>query len=136
VPFSDSAVPAGAPVRCPCLSGNGYADCCGPVHRGEARAATAQMLMRSRYAAFAVGDVDYLLRSWHPRTRPATLELDPGVRWLRLDIERTERGGLLDTDGIVEFTAYCRQDGRRSQQHEVSRFERVGGSWLYVDAVG
>ena len=91
--------------------------------------------MRSRYSAFAVGDADYLLRTWHPRNRPATLELDPGVRWLRLDIERTIRGGLLDTEGIVEFTAHARQDGARTRQHEVSRFEKVAGEWLYVDAV-
>ena len=92
--------------------------------------------MRSRYAAFAVGDADYLLRTWHPRTRPDTLELDEDVRWLRLDIERTIRGGPLDNAGIVEFTAYARQDGQRTRQHEVSRFERVSGAWLYVDAVG
>ncbi|MGY4857052.1 YchJ family protein [Cryobacterium sp. AP23] len=124
-----------APVRCPCLSGNSYAECCGRLHSGQARAATAEMLMRSRYSAFAVGDADYLLRTWHPRSRPTTLELDPGVHWLRLDIERTQTGGLLDTEGIVEFTAHARQDGVRTQQHEVSRFEKVAGEWLYVDAV-
>jgi SEC-C motif-containing protein len=91
--------------------------------------------MRSRYAAFAIGDAEYLLRSWHPRTRPRSLDLDPGTRWLRLDIERTIRGGFGDTEGIVEFTAHARQDGRRTSQHEVSRFEKVSGDWLYVDAV-
>lgn len=91
--------------------------------------------MRSRYSAFAVGDAGYLLRTWHPRNRPGTLELDPGVRWVRLDIERTIRGGLLDTEGIVEFTAHARQDGARIQQHEVSRFEKVAGEWLYLNGV-
>lgn len=91
--------------------------------------------MRSRYAAYAVGDSDYLLRSWHPATRPSALELDPTVRWVRLDIERTELGGLLERTGIVEFTAFYRQDGVRGSQHEVSRFEKIDGSWLYVDAV-
>jgi SEC-C motif-containing protein len=91
--------------------------------------------MRSRYAAFAIGDAEYLLRSWHPRTRPGSLDLDPGTRWLRLDIERTIRGGFGDTEGIVEFTAHARQDGRRTSQHEVSRFEKVTGDWLYIEAV-
>jgi SEC-C motif-containing protein len=91
--------------------------------------------MRSRYAAFAVGDAGYLLRTWHPRTRPETLVLDTGVRWMRLDIERTTRGGFGDTEGLVEFTAYAREHGRRTTQHEVSRFEKVSGVWLYVDAV-
>jgi len=130
------SVPVGrVPVRCPCLSGNEYAACCGRLHRGDARAATAEQLMRSRYSAFAVDDADYLLRSWHPRTRPETLELDDSVRWLRLDIERTVRGGMLDTEGIVEFTAYSRQNGQRARQHEVSRFEKVAGDWMYLDAV-
>ncbi|WEO75767.1 YchJ family metal-binding protein [Cryobacterium sp. SO2] len=136
MPAPDPAATPDRHARCPCLSGNDYGDCCGRLHRAEARAATAQMLMRSRYAAFAVGDADYLLRSWHPRTRPETLELDPSVRWLRLDIERTSRGGPLDTEGIVEFTAYSVRDGIRTQQHEVSRFEKVSGDWLYLDAVG
>lgn len=91
--------------------------------------------MRSRYSAFAVGDAAYLLRSWHPRTRPETLQLDDSLRWLRLDIERTERGGMLDTEGIVEFTAYSRQEGHRARQHEISRFEKVSGDWFYLDAV-
>ena len=91
--------------------------------------------MRSRYSAFAVGDTGYLLRSWHPRTRPDTVELDASVRWMRLDIGRTVRGTLFDTEGSVEFTAHSRQDGRRAQQHEISRFEKVSGTWLYLDAV-
>jgi len=91
--------------------------------------------MRSRFSAFAVGDAGYLLRTWHPRTRPVTVELDTSVRWMRLDIDRTERGTLFDTAGIVEFTAHSRLDGRRAQQHEISRFEKVDGAWLYLDAV-
>lgn len=96
---------------------------------------TAEKLMRSRYAAFAVGDDAYLLRTWHPATRPDTLELDPAVRWLRLDIERTVRGGMLDDTGLVEFTAFYRRDGVRGSQHEASRFEKVAGAWLYLDAM-
>ncbi|WP_308287438.1 YchJ family protein [Cryobacterium inferilacus] len=134
MPTPDPVVPSALPVRCPCLSGNGYVDCCGRLHRGESRAATAEQLMRSRYSAFAVGDADYLLATWHPRTRPEDLELDGTVRWMRLDIERTERGGMLDTVGIVEFTAYARQGGHRSRQHEVSRFEKVAGVWFYLEA--
>lgn len=91
--------------------------------------------MRSRYSAFAVGDAGYLLRTWHPRTRPGTVEFDTSVRWMRLDIDRTERGSLFDTAGIVEFTAHSRQDGRRARQHEISRFEKLNGDWLYLDAV-
>ena len=89
--------------------------------------------MRSRFSAFALGDAGYLLRSWHPSTRPASLELDPGLRWYRLDIVRTERGGPFDRDGIVEFEAYYK-GADSGAQHEVSRFVREGGTWFYVDA--
>ncbi|RDV46301.1 hypothetical protein DOE76_03940 [Leifsonia sp. ku-ls] len=119
--------------RCPCLSGETYDACCGPLHRGEP-APTAERLMRSRFSAFALGDADYLLRSWHPSTRPSSLELDPGLVWYRLDIERTERGGPLDTDGVVAFTAHYRGE-ERGRLHEVSRFVREGRDWFYVDAL-
>lgn len=135
VTLSDPSSSSPTPDRCPCLSGVSYADCCGRLHLGDARAATAEALMRSRYAAFAVADADYLLRTWHPSTRPETLELDPTLRWVRLDIGRTVRGGPFDTEGSVEFTAHFRQDGQRGEQHEVSRFARIDGSWLYLDAL-
>ena len=89
--------------------------------------------MRSRYAAFAVGETDYLLATWHPLTRPETLELDAEVRWLRLDVERTVQGGPFDSEGVVEFTAHSRSGGAAAQQHEVSRFVREGGLWFYLD---
>ena len=120
-------------TRCPCLSGESYDACCGPLHRGEP-SPTAERLMRSRFSAFALGDADYLLRSWHPSTRPSDVELDPGLRWYRLDIERTDRGGPFDREGVVEFVAHYRGTERGSI-HEVSRFQREGRDWFYVDAL-
>lgn len=89
--------------------------------------------MRSRYTAFAVGDTDYLLRSWHPRTRPRRLTLDPDQRWLLLEVLRTEHGGPFDDTGVVEFRAHYRAAGGRGSLHEASRFSRVEGRWVYVD---
>jgi SEC-C motif-containing protein len=124
-------------ARCPCGSGLNYGECCRPIHLGHSPAATAERLMRSRFSAFAVGDPAYLLRSWHPDTRPAALEIDADTRWLWLEIVRAERGSERDTDGIVEFRAKYRVDapeGRSSGvQHEVSTFTRVDGRWVYVD---
>ena len=121
--------------RCPCGTGLAYDDCCGPLHTGATPAATAEQLMRSRYSAFAVGDAAYLLATWHPTTRPVALELDPGVRWLGLDVVATDGGGLLATEGTVEFVAHRISGGERGEQHEVSRFVREDGAWRYVDAV-
>lgn len=95
-------------------------------------AATAEELMRSRYSAFAVHDTAYLLRSWHPATRPATLDLDPRLVWTGLEIVATEAGGPGDTNGVVEFRAHHRRDGADGVLHEISRFRRDGAEWRYV----
>jgi SEC-C motif domain protein len=121
--------------RCPCLSGAAFAECCARFLTGAMDAPTAEQLMRSRYSAFVVGDSEYLLATWHPSTRPVSLELDPALRWVRLDIVGRDRGGPLDRDGIVEFRAFYRHDGERGEQHEVSSFVREAGRWRYVAAV-
>ncbi|QBJ94587.1 hypothetical protein ERC79_00335 [Rhodococcus sp. ABRD24] len=122
-------------VRCPCLSGEQYGQCCGRFHSGEAEAPTAEQLMRSRYAAFAVGDEAYLLRTWHPSTRPRRIDIDPEQAWRRLDILRTTAGGLLDQTGTVEFVAHYRHHGERGSLREHSRFVREHRQWFYVDAL-
>lgn len=121
-----------APLRCPCLSGESYADCCEPLHDRTASAPTAVRLMRARFSAFSLGDVDYLLDSWHPKTRPTSLSLDPEQRWFRLDVVGRS-GGPFDRFGTVEFRAYFRSNGVVGSQHEVSRFIRERGRWYYLD---
>lgn len=111
-----------------------YAACCGPLHRRERPATTAVALMRSRFTAFALGDVDYLLTTWHPSTRPTDLDLDAEVLWRRLQIVDTEAGGEHDPTGVVQFRAQYVQGGSRHILHERSRFTRDrDGRWLYVD---
>jgi SEC-C motif domain protein len=120
------------PVACPCGSGRGYDDCCGPIHSG-ASAATAEALMRSRFSAFARGLPGYLLSSWHPTTRPTSLELESDLEWRRLQIVDTVAGGLDDDEGVVEFRASYRGPDGAGLMHERSRFERVEGRWVYLD---
>lgn len=91
--------------------------------------------MRSRFSAFAVGDAAYLLRSWHPRTRPPALELDPEQHWLRLEILGTSDGGLLQVEGVVEFRAHYQRQGQSGLLRERSRFRREHGLWTYLDGV-
>ncbi len=117
-----------APRPCRCGTGLPYAECCGRLHDGTTTAATAEQLMRSRYSAFAVGDPAYLLATWHPSTRPPTLELDPSVRWTGLDVLATTDGGLLAHEGTVEFRAWYRHGGETGSQHETSRFVREDGT--------
>lgn len=123
----------GTSGACPCGSGRGYAACCARLHEG-AVAATAEELMRSRYAAFAVGESDYLLRTWHPRTRPEDLDLDPRQRWTSLRVVSTDQGGPGDETGSVVYVArYLGVDGKPHEFREHARFARRGRRWVYVD---
>lgn len=127
-------------TRCPCNSGEIYGSCCGRFHVGylDAEAprwpATALELMRSRFSAFALMLPGYLLDSWHPRTRPAELELDEAIVWRNLEIVRVEAGGPFDETGVVEFVAHYIVLGHRESQHEISDFVREDGRWYYLDA--
>jgi len=111
---------------CPCGSGTSYDACCGRLHRGAALAGSPGELMRSRYAAYAVGDIDYVFRTWHPRTRPDDLSPDPARTWTGLTI-------LGAGDDWVEFVASYDVGGVPGKQRERSRFEQRAGRWVYVD---
>lgn len=118
---------------CPCGSGAGYEACCGPLHHGERQAGTVVELMRSRYSAYACGDADYLFRTWHPRTRPTDVSVDPGVIWTGLEVLEIDGGGADDDHGEVEFCARFTTSGRDGMMRERSQFERRAGRWVYVD---
>ena len=124
-----------SPRPCPCGTGLPYAECCGRLHDGTATAATAEQLMRSRYSAFAVGHAAYLLASWHSSTRPASVDLDPRIRWTGLEVVGTSGGGLLAAEGTVEFRAFSVVERASGTQHENSRFVREDGQWRYLDGV-
>lgn len=131
-----------ANTACPCgrLQGSGgkakplaYADCCGRFldHWDMQPAPDAECLMRSRYTAFVCERADYLLATWHPSHRPASLDFDAAAQWLGLEV----RGHWVkDADHAeVEFVARHRLGGRAVRLHERSRFVREGGRWYYVD---
>jgi SEC-C motif-containing protein len=116
---------------CPCGRGAPFASCCGRYIGTGVTAPDAESLMRSRYAAFVRGDVTHLMATWHASTRPATLEVEPGVKWLELEVRRHTP---VDADHAeVEFVARSRFHGRGQRLHERSRFVRENGYWFYVD---
>ncbi|WP_221323580.1 YchJ family protein [Actinoplanes sp. L3-i22] len=114
---------------CPCGS-PAYAQCCGPLHDGKP-AENPQALMRSRFSAFALDLSDYVLATWHPDTRPETLESDPGLRWVRLEVLESTGGTLFDAEGTVTFRAHFRDDGTPGVLDEKSRFVRHHARWVY-----
>lgn len=120
-------------AACPCGRPLDYAGCCGRLHAG-AEAADAESLMRSRYSAYVHELGNYLLRTWHPDTRPAGIEFDSlrRRRWLGLEVR--QHLALDDDHASVEFVARSRVGGGPAQRlHERSRFVRVQGRWLYLD---
>lgn len=85
--------------------------------------------MRSRYSAYMIGLLDYLLATWHASSSPGDLELPP-VKWLGLEVRHAQTAG---DAGVVEFVARCKEGGRAQRMHETSRFVREDGRWYYID---
>lgn len=85
--------------------------------------------MRSRYSAFAIEDAAYLAATWHPSTRPPFVECESGTEWLQL---RLLAAHTIGDEATVEFIAKSRVGGQTHALHEVARFVREGGRWLYV----
>jgi SEC-C motif-containing protein len=120
-----------APEKCPCGTGRKYLECCGRWHAGEP-APDAQALMRSRYAAFVLELAPYLLATWHPRTRPRSIDFNPAQKWLGLKVVAAKNTGPEAAE--VEFIARFRIGGASAARlHERSRFVHEDGRWLYVD---
>ncbi len=96
---------------------------------------TAEALMRSRFEAFRDADSEWLLASWHPSTRPDSIDLADNPTWRGLQIVDVVDGASTDPTGVVEFRAtYVAGPGDVRVLHERSRFVRDGGRWYYVDA--
>jgi SEC-C motif domain protein len=127
---------ASAEPSCPCgpTPPRPYAACCGRyVDAYESLPApTAEALMRSRYSAYVRDRSDYLLATWHPHTRPVTLEKNPaGMRWIGLTVRGCSQQDAHHAQ--VEFVALGKQAGRALRLHETSRFLREEGRWFYLD---
>jgi SEC-C motif-containing protein len=129
-----------SPNPCPCGRTDArqrplaYSACCGRYHADfdGSPAPDAEALMRSRYSAFALENAPYLLATWHASRRPATLDFDPGARWLGLSVKEHKR--VDDSHAEVEFVARQRDpSGRAVRLHERSRFVREDERWFYVD---
>ena len=114
---------------CPCESGQRHNKCCGPLIDGKAFAQTPEALMRSRYTAYVEENTEYLMRTWHPDFRPASLGLVTDQKWLGLEIKFVQTD---DTAGVVEYVARFKVRGRDRQLHEISQFVREAGRWYYT----
>lgn len=126
---------------CPCGSGLALGDCCGRWIDGPLRlgAPDALGLMRSRYTAYVVKNIDYV-----DQTQVATNEVfdkaealkwAESSEWLGLDIKKTQKGEPNDNTGTVEFVAHYKDkaSGTELNHHETSLFQKQNGEWKFKE---
>ncbi len=124
--------------QCPCGLEKEYDDCCGPIIGGERQAATAQELMRSRYTAYALGEIAFISKTTDPE-RSSEFDEESAKNWAEnsewhgLEIVSTLNGESGDETGQVEFVANYSQNRARTKHHEMAEFRKMDGQWFFVD---
>jgi SEC-C motif-containing protein len=120
--------------NCFCGSDNPFSACCGPVIKGTITATSAEQLMRSRYSAYVMASVDYLIASTHISKR-AQLSSKEILHWAKSN--GWQKLEIISADTFtVEFKAHFRdRSGKKQVHHEKSTFVFENGSWFYLDGV-
>jgi SEC-C motif-containing protein len=123
---------------CPCKSGKTFGECCGPIIAGDAKAETAEALMRARYTSYVTGDVGFLKTSATEEVQKEFSEEDSkawsaAAEWHGLEIIKTEGGQKGDKTGVVEFRALYTSNGEFCNHHEVSNFVKEKDGWKFAD---
>ncbi len=119
---------------CLCDSGKPFKKCCERFLNGSANATTPKQLMRSRYAAYALGNYgEYLLATWLPESSKGLTAASlskKSLDWVKLEVLNSHQKG---DEGSVEFKAYYKTDDEElSILHEMSSFIRINRRWYYV----
>ncbi len=125
-------------MTCPCGKGESIETCCGPYIEGKKRPETAEALMRSRYTAFATGNVDYIIETHDPERRGdidegSTADWAKNSEWLGFELVSSEAGGESDNAGVIEFVARYKVKGVTINHRERAVFRKAGDRWVFVD---
>lgn len=124
-------------LPCPCGTGLSFSKCCDGYLRGKRLPDTAEALMRSRYTAYVVGNVSYLIETRHPdfRTKTEAEDIAGWIKevtaWDKLEVLMTEKGTNADKTGYVAFNVFFHQGGHEEAMFEYSRFSKLNGRWVY-----
>lgn len=124
---------------CACGSSKPFSECCEPFIEGKRLPETAEQLMRSRYTAYTVGNIDYIRDTLAPESRhdfdyKATKQWSQQAKWKSLRIVSSKKGGTDDRDGTVEFIATYLHGKDGIEHHEVAEFRRDDkDQWFFVD---
>lgn len=127
-------------TTCACGTGKNTLECCARFIDSHERPTTAEELMRARYTAHTLGNLDFILKTHHPVTRSeidaeTTAKWAAESEWLGLEIREVEGGQPDDNEASVEFVArYRDSQGRRQDHYEIALFERKDGEWFFKDA--
>lgn len=126
-------------TSCPCGNNNSYKNCCKKSHDNILSVKTAEELMRSRYTAFTMGNIDYLQQSWSKETVDTSAKAKEdlkqwtkSVNWVKLEVINHSLGKENDTNGTVKFKAFYYENGELECIHENSFFKRENEHWVYV----
>ncbi len=124
-------------ASCPCGSALPLTQCCGQYHDGQ-RPATAEALMRSRYSAYALGLIDYLLQTTLPAQqagldRQAISVWSQSSEWLGLEVESHEPQAGNPAHAYVTFVARWRDAQGEHSHRERSAFVVCNGDWFFID---
>lgn len=125
-------------VLCACGSKKSYKLCCELIHKNIELAKTPLDLMKSRYTAYVLGDIDYLMLSHHSSTRPVSekeeiLNWTHSIEWKSLEIVESYK--TLTDEGFVTFKAHFIEKGISNSIHEKSRFLKEDNHWTYIDGI-
>lgn len=121
---------------CPCCSGQLLSACCALLHAGQ-NAQSAEQLMRSRYSAYALGNIDYIVRTTVPALQPlldvaAITAWSAENQWTGLSIDHVLAKEKM-RHAQVEFTAaFIDQKGAQTHR-ELSGFVHIGQQWYFLD---
>ena len=120
-------------MNCPCGSEYDYIDCCLPLHTQKRQAKTAEQLMRSRYSAFVMHELDYLKDTMTENfSKQKTKIWLKKIVWKKLTILAVEQGQMQDTAGCVKFKADYTENKENKSMIEDSYFEKINDKWLYL----
>ena len=121
-------------TSCFCGRSLSFSNCCQPLILGHQKAITAEQLMRSRYSAFVVGNLDYLLSTQIPLVSQDEFDLSAHIKWTKLIVKNSIQGEDKDQHGHVLFEAHFNDltSGKLGIHSELSEFKKVNGDWKYV----
>ncbi|MCP3871706.1 MAG: YchJ family protein [Desulfobacteraceae bacterium] len=124
---------------CYCGHHKKYEKCCYPFLSCKLKPETPEQLMRSRYSAFCIKDIEYLIATQHPsmrqhNERDVLTQIVQNTQWLGLKVLKTRDGKISHGFGFVEFIAFYKNI-EIEQLHENSKFVYEDQQWYYLDGV-